>query len=296
MKGKKILLTGSHGFVGRHFYQTLYEDNDVRCIDVVDAHWPKDARDYFRNSDEYFDVVIHLAAVVGGRKQIEGSPLSLAVDLEIDAAMFDWAMRVVPDVVVYFSSSAAYPTHLQTADDSVYLSEDLISHSADLIGKPDMTYGWAKLTGELLARHAIDDGLNVKVFRPFSGYGSDQDLVYPFPALIRRAQKREDPFHVWGSGQQARDWIHIDDIVDAVLAGIAADVDGPTNLCTGIPTRFLHLAAMVTKQAGYTPEIVPQPNNPAGVDNRVGDPDRMKRFYVPRISIEEGISRALRGL
>src|SRR5882762_4540552 len=100
-------------------------------------------------------------------------------------------------------------------------------------GKPDMTYGWAKLTGEVLAGYAIQAGLQVQVFRPFSGYGEDQALDYPFPSFIDRALRWAEPFEIWGDGTQTRDWIHIDDIVGATLAAIDQDVKGPINLGWG---------------------------------------------------------------
>jgi nucleoside-diphosphate-sugar epimerase len=84
----KILITGDNGFVGRHFKRKLIElGHDVVGIDTTNK-LPMDARDFFRKDNTRFDQVIHLAAVVGGRKMIESSPLSLAVDLAIDAEMF----------------------------------------------------------------------------------------------------------------------------------------------------------------------------------------------------------------
>jgi len=98
-----------------------------------------------------------------------------------------------------------------------------------------------------------------------------------------------------GDGQQARDWIHIDDIVAAVMAAVAQDVNGPINLCTGIPMRFDELAATVTNIAGYHPEFRHLTARPTGVVNRVGDPTKLNTFYGPKVSLSEGISRALAG-
>ena len=290
----KALVTGSAGFIGQHMTRRLEADgHDVLGVDLVDGI---DARDFFRLDDTAFDLVVHCAAVVGGRKTIEGAPLALAVaDLALDAGLFDWALRTRPGRVVYFSSSAAYPTHLQGRESDLLLRESLITPDL-LAGAPDLTYGWTKLTGEMLARHATDEGLRVHVFRPFSGYGPGQSLDYPFPAFIARAVRREDPFDIWGDGEQTRDFIHVDDIVNAVFAAIDSDVYGPVNLATGRPTTFNELAAMVCAAAGHTPEFRHLPAEPVGVHYRVGDPQRMWAFCQPKITLEEGVERALRAV
>ena len=289
----KILITGDAGFVGRHFRRKFEsQGHDVVGIDIANT-LPMDARDFFRKDNTYFDKVIHLAAVVGGRKMIEGSPLALAVDLSIDAEMFGWALRTKPGCITYFSSSAAYPTVLQGRGQHKILEETDI-HLANL-STPDLTYGWAKLTGEMLAHHARREGLSVHVYRPFSGYGSDQALDYPFPSFIKRGMDLLDPFQIWGDGNQVRDFIHIDDIVEAAEAGCKADVR-TANLCSGIPTSFNDLAALVSSVAGYEPAFEHLPAEPVGVHYRVGDPTLMNSFYQPKISLVEGIERAFAGL
>lgn len=288
----KILITGSAGFVGRHFVKRYLEQGDkVTCIDI--ANDGIDARDFFRNNNEQFDRVIHLAAVVGGRRMIEGSPLSLAVDLSIDAEMFGWALRTQPGCITYFSSSAAYPVFLQTPGMEVKLQENDIN--LDTIATPDLSYGWAKLTGEMLARHARAKGLVVHVYRPFSGYGSDQALDYPFPSFIDRAKRKADPFEIWGDGTQVRDFIHIDDIIEATFVGCARGVE-TSNLCQGRATSFNELAEIVSAIGGYKPTLKHLEAEPTGVHYRVGDPTYMSSFYTPKISLEEGIERAFAGL
>ena len=288
----KILITGDAGFVGRAFHRHFAnQGHDVVGIDIANR-LPMDARDFFRNDNTHFDKVIHLAAVVGGRKMIEGSPLALAVDLSIDAEMFGWALRTKPGCIIYFSSSAAYPTDLQTHDVAKVLTESDIN--LQKISTPDMTYGWAKLTGEMLASHARAQGLSVHVYRPFSGYGTDQALDYPFPSFIARGLAKADPFEIWGTGEQCRDFIHIDDVVAAAEAGCEAGIE-VSNLSTGIATSFNDLARMVAKVAGYEPRFQNLPAEPSGVDYRVGDPTLMNSFYTPKISLEEGIQRAFAG-
>lgn len=307
----RILITGSEGFVGREFQrQLLPEGHELYTNDLKpgktnskQSHWQGDCRDMFKKfPDIKFDLVIHLAAIVGGRETIENHPLSVADDLSIDAEMFQWALATGQPRIVYYSSSAAYPIASQVRIFSEAYEKDnevwgLRENDIDLseIDQPDMTYGWAKLTGEYLASFAEAEGTRVHVFRPFSGYGTDQDLTYPFPSFIERARRGDDPFQIWGDGNQYRDFIHISDVVSGTLEAIRNDIPGPVNLCTGRPTNFTKLADMVTEIAGYHPSFEYLQAKPVGVQFRVGDPTKMNTFYTPKVSLEEGIAKALRG-
>ncbi len=255
-----------------------------------------DVRGFVRDADAEFDLIVHLAAVVGGRLVIESSPLLVATDLAIDADLFNWMVQPPrPSKVLYFSSSAAYPIGLQTRDDPTVLDEGLIDFDAAEIGVPDMTYGWSKLTGELLARFAAQKhDLDVVCYRPFSGYGEDQDLSYPFPSIMQRVARRDDPLVVWGSGEQERDFLHIDDVVDAVFS--TCDRLAPAealNLGSGVATSFAELAGLACEIAGHETEIVTDTTKPEGVFSRVADVTRMRAMYTPQVAIDRGIERML---
>ena len=280
-----ILITGHKGFVGRYFWKKL--DNGKNKLTGIDIKDNIDCRDFFKKSDTQFDLVIHLAAIVGGRETIENRPLAIADNFSIDSEFFQWCLKTKPKKVVYFSSSAAYPTYYQVEGNERKLSEDM----ADFSSKPDMTYGWSKMVGEYLASF-VD---NVYIFRPFSGYGSDQDLNYPFPMYVKRAIEKQDPFEVWGNGKQTRDFIHIDDIVDAVITSLDNTPNGPINLGTGRSTSFLELAQMSMDAVGYKGKIVTRPDKPIGCMHRVSDNSKMLSFYTPKISLEQGIWKAVNG-
>lgn len=289
---KTALVSGSAGFVGRHMGPALEARGyQVRRIDLKDPVLPVDALRYYQQAHKRYDLIVHLAANVGGRASIDGSPLHVATNLALDSLMFDYARRTRPGRVLYFSSSAAYPKEWQGRGCRYLLRESRID--LDRPGLPDATYGWAKLTGELLATYAREAGVPVTVVRPFSGYGDDQPLDYPFPSFIHRAATRQDPFDVWGDGTAARDWIHIDDVIEASLRLVEAGVDEPVNLCTGRAVTFAHLARMVCDAAGYTPELNLIETAPQGVHWRVGDPTVLHRYYIPTVTLEQGIERAL---
>ena len=225
MPSKTALVTGGCGFVGRRMVHALLRrDYEVTIVDNLStglepATWPAhlrlpadaqltfkrgDIRDYMKEAQPHFDLVCHLAAVVGGRLTIDGDPLAVASDLAIDADFFNWITgEVRPTKVLYFSSSAAYPIALQSAGHHCLLAEEMISFG-ESIGLPDMTYGWAKLTGEFLAGFAVAKyGVDVAIFRPFSGYGEDQDRTYPFPQ--HRATDPEPGVASRGLGQRRSD-------------------------------------------------------------------------------------------
>lgn len=290
----RVLLTGAAGFVGRHLHRALLDRGDrVFGLDLNAtplAH-RGDALDFFRTDDTRYDLAIHCAAIVGGRASIDGSPLGVGTNLALDAWYMRWLVRTGTPRAVYFSSSAAYPVALQQPGDVRKLyEEDIDLHFME---EPDATYGWTKLTGEKLATYAEAEGCRILIPRPFSGYGEDQDEAYPFPAFVARAKRRDDPFEIWGDGSSTRDWIHIDDLVGAVLAGLDADVTGPVNLGWGRATSFDDLARIVCAGAGYQPQLKHRADAPRGVHHRVCDPGRMLGFYQPTVTLEEGVRRAL---
>lgn len=285
----KILITGYRGFVGQYFVRK-YQGHDITGIDLKDGI---DVREFFAFNREKYDLVIHLAAIVGGRATIEGNPLSVATDLAIDSDFFNWALLTKPGRIVYFSSSAAYPIYLQGQVHATLRESDI---DLDNIRNPDLTYGWSKLTGEYLAKFVQEAGIPVHIFRPFSGYGTDQSLDYPFPSYIKRAKDRKDPFEIWGDGEQSRDFIHMSDVVNAVDEAIKQDIAGPVNLGWGRRTTFNELAKIVTEIEGYSPEFMHLEAAPVGVLNRIANPTKMLSFYTPKITLEEGISMALKGI
>jgi GDP-L-fucose synthase len=277
--------------------------------------YPNDCRSWFRyNYDLHFDYAFHLAAIVGGREMIENNPLSVADDLSIDAAYWQWAAIARPGKSVIFSSSAAYPIHLQRAYVQGPLRERDISFTlgcgtigsftlgCGTIGVPDLTYGWSKLTMEYLARLAYEKhGLKSICFRPFSGYGEDQDMAYPFPSLCKKVLDYKDhpavPVEVWGTGEQMRDFIYIEDCIDGVLTMMDKIDDGSAvNLSTGVATSFNDIIRLASEVAGYAivPQIRPLSDKPVGVFCRVGDTSKQRSLgFTPKVSLREGVSRVV---
>lgn len=321
------LVTGGAGFVGRHVvnrlvkhgYHVTIVDNfypgsgcqeQGKWLEHLQPDWSKvsiirqDCRDYFKqygHSDPKFDVVVHLAAIVGGRLVIENDPLAVGVDLSIDAEFFYWLSKIPykPHRVHYFSSSAAYPIEFQKPDNYEMLTENMIQFDGGYFGQPDLSYGWSKLTGEFLARLTAEKhGHHITCYRPFSGYGEDQDLTYPFPSVLKRAMEGQTPMTVWGSGKQMRDFIYIEDCIDGMFIMSEKIGDGSAvNLSTGIPTNFNDFAKMAWVAVHGTEDgfsVTNTSNTPEGVFARFGSTDLQKKLgFTSTTSFEVGIKGCL---
>ncbi len=321
LEGKmRILVTGGCGFVGRHLIGALLERGDeVVCVDpivpltggLLPDNWPffnpgdykgftfiqKDCREFFAEDSSYFDIAHHLAAMVGGRLMIDHEPLAVAEDLAIDAMFWRWTQKVRPGKCVYYSSSAAYPVQLQKSEGYRLLTEGDIVFGGD-IGMPDMTYGWAKLTGEYLGQLAFAKfGIKCCSYRPFSGYGEDQDLTYPFPAIAKRVIDYVGPgdFVVWGSGRQMRDFVHIDDCVSCILKTEPQVEDGSAiNISSSIYTSFIDLATMMLNLEGKAAKVIGMSDRPEGVFARGGAREFQDKLgFAPVIPLIDGAKRML---
>lgn len=240
-----------------------------------------------------FHDIYHFAAYVGGRMSIENDPLSIAQNLSIDADFFYWISKQVPKRILYPSSSAAYPIDLQKEATATALKEEDIDFNQ--LRKPDLLYGWTKLTGEYLAQLAAKHyGISIACVRPFSGYGEDQDLNYPIPAIVNRFVNKEDPLIVWGSGEQSRDFVYIEDILDAMELAIDRVTDGSAiNIGSGQAVSFLNIIQVLSKITGHHPYIQPQLKKPIGVFSRFGNSKfaTNKLSWNPKVSLEEGLRR-----
>lgn len=270
----------------------LHQDFRQFLRDIIDE--PGYIAQHYASDFERFADVFHFAAIVGGRSTIEGDPMKVALDLSIDAEFFYWITRHKPDRTLYPSSSAAYPIDLQTEGDAIALAESDIDFKA--MGEPDMTYGWSKLTGEFLARTAAEHyDLSVTCIRPFSGYGEDQDLTYPIPAIAARIARREDPVEVWGTGRQGRDFVHIDDVLDCIFFAMERVTDGSAiNIGRGELLSFIDIIKTMCDIEGYEPEIKQLLDKPVGVFSRYSKMDKVHEMgWKASISVREGMSRVL---
>ena len=274
----KILVTGSAGFLGKHTYRYMQEQgHTVTGIDI-----DKDIFEYGL-PDEDFDVLFHFAAFVGGRKGIDSNLYRITKNIELDRQVIRWAESHVGKII-YPSSCAAYPKHLQTQHGT-----PISEHMAG--GETFDMYGMSKLAAECMLKFA-----NVKshIMRPFTIYGPGQSMDYPLPAIIERAKREE--CSVWGSGTQVRDWVHINDALRVFEYLVQREEPIVLNIGTGIPLTFKEVAQIIYKEVhgDYSLNLKTQTDQPEGAGYRYADISLLKSLGLePKISFVEGIRTML---
>ncbi len=310
---KKVLVTGGASFISSHLVDALVErgaqvrvvDNlSSGCLDNLRASLDKGHID-FRQTDllqpgaveeavRGIEVVFHLAANHGGRGYLESHQAACSTNLTLDGLVFRASHQAGVEKVVYASSGCVYPNFLQTnPNQSLLLSEDKLGPPFDA----DNLYGWAKLMGEMTLRAYYQDwGMKSASCRYFTVYGERGDESHAVIAMIARAFIKQDPFIVWGTGEQIRNWTHVSDIVEGTLLAAEKIDDGTgVNLGTTERTHVIDAVREVLRYTGHNPKIELHPEMPTGPLNRVADNSLAKRLlgWEPRVPFLEGLRRTV---
>ena len=196
--------------------------------------------------------------------------------------------------VVFASSGCVYPNFLQSdPGKEVYLTEDVVHPPYDA----DNLYGWAKLMAEMtLQAYYKECGMKSACCRFFTVYGPRGVENHAVIAMTARAFIEENPFEVWGTGEQIRNWTYIDDIVaGTVLAAEKIDDGTPVNLGTMERIRVMDAVEEVMRYTGHKADIVTLPDMPTGPLNRVADNRRAKELmgWEPKVTFNEGLHRTI---
>ena len=313
------LITGGCGFIGRHFVKKMCDLN--YNVDIVDNMVSKSSQyidnwinklkpttntfyfyeenilDFLQKNNKKYDIIIHCAAIVGGRETIENDPFLISYNITLDTELFKWMEKNPPNYFIYFSSSAVYPIHLQTHDSHRKLKLSDVDVYNNNIGIPDLTYGWSKLTGEFslyLLKNKINT--NISIYRPFSGYGEDQHESYPFPSIVKRISQQKNNIQydidIWSDS--VRDFVYIDDIINFVLS-TCYHCEGLKiqNIGSTIPTSISDLVktvVFVLENSNHKKLNINVLNDkPKGVYYRVCD-DKINNFTT---TVEDGIKKML---
>jgi nucleoside-diphosphate-sugar epimerase len=309
--GRRVLVTGGASFIGSHLTDALVAlGAEVSVADNLSsgfianiAHHLKTGAITFHEVDlrdaalatqalDGIDTVFHLAAAHGGRGYVDLHQSACAENLYLDGLIFRTALAQGVRKVVYASSGCVYPLHLQRDPDSTLLLRE------DLAGPPydaDGMYGHAKLMGELTLRALHqENGLAAASCRYFTVYGPRGVENHAVIAMIARTFMRQDPFQVWGTGEQVRNWTYVDDIVSGTILAAEKIEDGTAvNLGTMERVRVLDAVEMVCKLAGYSPEIELQTDMPVGPLNRIADNSLAKELlgWEPQTNFEDGLKK-----
>jgi len=146
----------------------------------------------------------------------------------LDQLVFEETNKAGIDRICFASSACVYPTHLQDNEGSTYLLKE---SDADpfVYGKADadLEYGWAKLMGEMaLSAYHRQYGMKTSSVRIFTAYGPRENETHAIIALIAKAFIKMDPYEIWGTGDQDRNFTYVQDIVDAMMLSCEKIEDG----------------------------------------------------------------------
>ena len=312
-QGTRTLVTGGASFIGSHLVDALLERGaDVRVVDDLSSGKLDNIKGHIasgkvefiqadlRDSDvarqavDGIQIVFHLAATHGGRGFVDLHQAECATNLALDGILFKAARQAGVDKLVYASSGCVYPNHLQTNPQEIlYLTEDMVGPPYDA----DNTYGWAILMAEMTLRAYYKDyGFKSASCRYFTVYGERGVENHAVMAMIARAFIGQDPFVVWGTGEQIRNWTHVSDIVQGtILVAERIDDGSAVNLGTMERTRVIDAVREVLRYTGHDAEIELHPKMPTGPYNRVADNTLAQKLlgWEPQIKFLEGLYRTI---
>jgi len=247
---KKIVVLGGGGFIGSHLAKRLKKEGNYVTVCDIKIHEYLNHDDFCNKFivgdlrdpnvvssviDDGVDEVYQLAADMGGAGYIFTGEHD--ADVMHNSALIN--LNVVHECVkknvgkVFYSSSACmYPEHNQLDPNNPNCKE-----SSAYPANPDSEYGWEKLFSErLYLSFNRNYGLNVKIARfhnIFGPYGSWNNGKEKAPAaMCRKAAETPDggTIEVWGSGNQTRSFLYVDECVEAVLRLMDSDFTGPVNI------------------------------------------------------------------
>lgn len=291
----KYLITGGSGFIGSHLVdRLLLEGHDVKIIDrnikYQNLEHPEKVSLYHENilgniSDLFkdVDVVVHMAALT--RPQ-----WSIKFPIETNEVNVDGTVKVLKHCVdnevkrfILLSTSAIY------GDQDVYPTPENVELN------PMNTYSLSKLAGEEYCKLFKKlYGLEWNAIRPFNAYGSRMPVSGIYTSAIAtyiNALKNDLPFKMFGDGNQRRDFIYIDDIVDQIMLMATSKVHGEVFNCgSGVNHSINDVLQIIRNIMGKqgSPERIAAQYEPSQTLADVSKAERLLG-WKPKVSLEEGL-------
>jgi GDP-L-fucose synthase len=310
IKDATVLVTGGTGFIGNNLIRRLLSIGcQVRatlhrrpqlfsheCLEYVKADLT--VMDDCRRAVNGVNYVFMCAANTSGAAVMASTPLAhVTPNVVMNAQMLEAAYQAKVKKFLFLSSSAAYPP----TDGRPVREEEMFE------GDPYETYygaGWMKRCAETLCRlyaQKIKNPMPTVVIRPSNVYGPydkfDFRTSHVTAALIRRVVERHHPLEVWGTGDDVRDLIYIDDFLDGVLVAFEKTEDYiAVNIASGEGYSVKQALEAMLEVDGYTDAVVRfDPSKPTMIPQRLVD-TRYAREYLgfqARTSLREGLRRTI---
>ena len=315
---KNVLVTGGAGQIGSNLVQRLVEKgadvavadnlwrgkksnlitNGKSLIDFETQFHEVDLVDYdsCRRVAEGREIIYHLADVVAGINYVFDNQFSVFNNnISMNSNMLRAAVAAGTQQYVYVGTACSYPAEKQSRlNPPPFKEEDAYPAS------PESSYGWSKLMGEYECELVQqEDLMDVGILRFHNVYGPPCEMSpeksQVIPALIRKALNypREE-FIVWGSGNQRRAFVYVDDAVDALVSIVEAGMNkGVIQIGPDSSESIRNIAEIIVSFSGKEIEIRYDPSRREGDTDRVADWSKAKEIlgWTPRTAIEAGLVR-----
>lgn len=299
LKDAKILITGGAGFLGKYVVEKVQKKNPKRLSIPGSAEFDLRNPDVCKKVVKDIDLVIHLAANVGGIGYNKDNPGELFYDnLVMGVHLMEEARKAGVKKFVGLGTICQYPKFTPVP----FKEEDLWN------GYPEETnasYGLAKkmllVQGQAYRQQY---GFNVIHLMPVNLYGPGDNFnplsSHVIPALIKKfvdAKERGDEFVVvWGTGTPTREFLYVEDAAEAiVLATEKYNKPEPINLGSSFEVSIKDLANLIKKLIGFKGEIVWDNTKPDGQPRRKLDTSKAEKefSFKSKTNFEEGLKRTI---
>ncbi len=301
LKGKRVLVTGGAGFVGRALCAKLVARGAGEVLvprhaeyDLTDAAAVARCYEAFRP-----DCVIHLAAEVGGIGANQEHPgRFFFANLAMGLHLIEEGRKRGLGRFVQAGTICAYPKFTPVPFNEAELWD----------GSPEETTAPSGIAKKallvMLQAYRREYGFNGAYVLPVNLYGPGDNFhprsSHVIPALIRKmveAREAQAPtVTIWGTGQASREFLYVEDCAEGLCLAAERLEDGePVNLGTGREISIAELAALIARLAGYPGRLVYDPSKPDGQPRRCLDTRRAeaKIGFKARVGFEEGLARTI---
>jgi UDP-glucose 4-epimerase len=298
----KVLVTGGAGFIGSHLVDRLVQegheviivDNLVtgkrRNINRAASFYKQDIQSWrlervFRN--ERPNVVMHLAAQMDVRKSVEDPMFDAQVNILGTLNVLQQAVKHGVRKVVFSSSGGA-----------IYGEQETYPAPESHVTKPLSPYGLSKLCGEqYLSYFQRISGLQVVSLRYANVYGPRQDPEGEAGVVAIFIQKllNNEQAVITGNGRQTRDFVFVEDVVEANLAMMGQETQGTYNVGTGVETSINDLFRVLIQHTGSTCKELHGPAKKGEQARSVIDSTKLRHelSWEPRTSLNEGLKKTV---